>query len=63
MVCNEERFDVVELLVKCQLKAFSINLNALHVNGITHFDYTVNTGKLVKIHTCTVITYIVCGLK
>ena len=34
-----------------QFKTFSINLNAQHVNGITHFD-----GKLVK-NICTVIRY------
>ena len=27
---------------------FSINLNARHVYGMTHFHLTVNTGKLVK---------------
>ena len=31
------------LLLLNQFKTFSINLNAQHVNGITHFD-----GKLVK---------------
>ena len=27
-------------------KAFSINLNAQHVNGMTHFDLTLHCGKL-----------------
>ena len=33
MACKEGQFDVVE-----QFKTFSINLNAQHVNGMTHFD-------------------------
>ena len=32
MACKEEQFDVVD-----QFKTLSINLNAPHVNGITHF--------------------------
>ena len=35
MTCKEGQFHVVELLVNKQFKAFSINLNAKHVNGIT----------------------------
>ena len=35
MTCEEGHFHVVELLVNKQFKAFSINLNAKHVNGIT----------------------------
>ena len=33
MACKEEQFDVV----KKQFKAFGINLNAQHVNGMTPF--------------------------
>ena len=33
MACKEGQFDVVEF------KVFSINLNAQHVNGMTHFEY------------------------
>ena len=40
MACKEGQFGIVEL------KAFSINLNAQHVNGMTHFDLTVPSGKL-----------------
>ena len=29
-------------------KAFSINLNVQHVNGMTHFNLAVHSGKLVK---------------
>ena len=35
------QFDVVELMVNDQFKTFSINLNAQHVNGLTHFDLAV----------------------
>ena len=35
---------------------FSINLNTQHVNGMTHFDSAIHTGKLVK-NACTVIRY------
>ena len=38
MACKEGQFDVVELI----LKAFSINLNAQHVNGMTHFNLVEN---------------------
>ena len=32
------------------LKAFGIDLNAQHVNGMTQFDLAGYNGKLVKIH-------------
>ena len=35
-------------MVTNQFKALSINLNARHVNGMTHFDLTRFRGKLVK---------------
>ena len=38
MACKEGQFDVVELMVNNQFKAFSINLNAHHVNGMTPYD-------------------------
>ena len=38
MACKEGQFDVVKLMLNNQLQAFSINLNARHVNGMTHFD-------------------------
>ena len=42
MTCKEGQFDVaVEL---------SINLNAQNVNGMTHFDLTRHSRKLVKMH-------------
>ena len=36
MACKKGRFDVVKLMAK---NHFSINLNAQHVNGMTHFDF------------------------
>ena len=37
MVCKEGQFDVDD-----QFKAFSINLNAQHVNGMTPLDLAVH---------------------
>ena len=42
MASKEGQFDVVELTVNDQFKAFSINLNALNVNGMTPFDLGVH---------------------
>ena len=42
MACKEGQFDVAD-----QLKTFSMNLNARHVNGMTPFDLAV----------CTIIRY------
>ena len=38
MACKEGQFDVFLFIVNDQLKTFSINLNAQHVNGMTPFD-------------------------
>ena len=40
VACKLGQFDVVqlELMVNNQFKAFIINLNARHVNGMTPFD-------------------------
>ena len=43
MACKEGQFDVVELMVNNQFKAFSINLNTQHVNGMTPFDLALST--------------------
>ena len=43
MACKEGQFDVVELMVNDQVKNFSINLNAQHVNGMTPFDLALST--------------------
>ena len=42
MTCKEGQFDDVELMVNDQLKTFSINVNAQHVNGMTPFDLAVH---------------------
>ena len=46
MACKEGQFDVVELIVNDQFSAFSINFNAQHVNGKTHFYFAIYSGKL-----------------
>ena len=41
MTCKEGQFDVVEVIVKDQIKTFSINLSAQHVNGMTPCNLAV----------------------
>ena len=41
MACKEGQFDIVELMVNNQFRAFSINLNTQHVNGMTLFDLAI----------------------
>ena len=36
--CIEEKLDVVEVMINSKFKVFGINLNAQHVNGMTHFN-------------------------
>ena len=48
MAYTEGQFDVVELMENNCFKAVSINLNAQHGNGMTHFDLAIHSGKLVK---------------
>ena len=36
MACKKGQFDVVEMILNNHFNAFSINLNAQHVNGMTH---------------------------
>ena len=51
MACKEGQFDVVELMVNDQIKTFSINLNAQHVNGMTPFDLALGTIiKYFRVH-------------
>ena len=38
MACKKGQFDVVKLMVDDHFKTFSINLNAIYVNGMTPFD-------------------------
>ena len=47
MAFKAGQIDDVELVVNNQFKTFSINLNAQHVNEMTHFDLYVQC-------TCTV---------
>ena len=42
MACKKGQFDVVEMILNNHF-----NLNAQHVNGMTHFDLALS-GKLVK---------------
>ena len=46
-------------MVTNQFKTFkiSINLNAHHVNGMTHFDLAGHSGLLVKIHVHCLYSY------
>ena len=49
MSCKEGQFDVVELISINQFKAFSINLSAQHVNGMTHYNVAIYSEKLVRL--------------
>ena len=51
MTCKEGHFHVFELFVNKQFKAFSINLNAQYVNGITHCVRLLDILK-VAVLTC-----------
>ena len=44
MARKKGQFDFVELMINDKFKTFSINLNAQHVNGMTHFDLAVMYG-------------------
>ena len=46
MVCKKGQFDVVEIMINNQCKAFSINLNTRHVNGMTPSDLPVHVRLL-----------------
>ena len=52
MACIEGQFDVVELMIINQFKAFSINLNAQHVNGMTQLVW-----QYLAENWCTVIRF------
>ena len=52
MACKEGKFGIVEL------KAFSINLNAQHVNGMTHFDREVDTCMVIRYSIYNVATFL-----
>ena len=42
MACKKGQFDIVKLMVNNQFKAYSINLNTQHVNGMTPFDLALS---------------------
>ena len=44
MVCKKGQFDVVNL----PIQGLSINLNAQHVNGMTHFNLAVHARLLER---------------
>ena len=46
MTCKVGQFDVVKLIMNNQIKDFSINLNAQHVSGMTHFDLALHVRLL-----------------
>ena len=43
MACKKGQFDIVKLMVNNQFKAYSINLNTQHVNGMTPFDLALKS--------------------
>ena len=43
------------MMVNKQIKAFSINLNTRHVNGMTPFNLAVQSGKLLIIRERTYV--------
>ena len=54
MACKEGQFDVVELMVNNQFKAFSINLNA---QTCEWSDYLAFHSRKLAENTCTVNRY------
>ena len=48
MAYKKVQFHIVKLILINQSMTFSINLNAQHVNGMTHFYLVVNSVKLIK---------------
>ena len=48
MAYKQVQFHIVKLMLINQSMTFSINLNAQHVNGMTHFYLVVNSVKLIK---------------
>ena len=53
VACKKGQFDNVEMMVNNQFRAFSINLNAQHVNGMTPFDldvHFISSKKYMNVH-------------
>ena len=49
MAYKQVQFHIVKLMLINQSITFSINLNAQHVNGMTHFYLVVNSVKMIKV--------------
>ena len=50
MAYKQVQFHIVKLMLINQSITFSINLNAQHVNGMTHFYLVINSVKLIKMN-------------
>ena len=53
----EGQLDVVEPIMNSKSKVFGINLNAQHVNGMTHFDREVDTCMVIRYSIYNVATF------
>ena len=47
MAYKKVQFHIVKLMLINQSMTFSINLNAQHVNGMTHFELATHIGILI----------------
>ena len=54
----EGQLDVVEPIMNSKSKVFGINLNAQHVNGMTHFDREVDTCMVIRYSIYNVATFL-----
>ena len=54
----EGQLDVVEPIMNSKSKVFGINLNAQHVNGMTHFDREVDTRMVIRYSIYNVATFL-----
>ena len=57
MAYKKVQFHIVKLMLINQPMTFSINLNAQHVNGMTHFYLVVNSVKLIKMKVLQFCSY------
>ena len=54
----EGQLDVVEPIMNSKSKVFGINLNAQHVNGMTHFDREVDICMVIRYSIYNVATFL-----
>ena len=54
----EGQLDVVEPIMNSKSKVFGINLNAQHVNGMTHFDSEVDACMVIRYSIYNVATFL-----